>query len=114
MAEIKAILEREDVAGIVIIHTPQFSEFLFRIDPSYSCAAIEGDKLRIKALKKYFPNLQAWKNKIADTTNMLIHFADVGGPLILNVHEALDRIEKVVEIENKGGGGFTSHTTQNN
>ena len=34
LAEIKAILDKEDIAGSIVLHTPGFGEFLLKIDTS--------------------------------------------------------------------------------
>lgn len=41
MEEIKLIIDKYDIAACVVLHTPGFSEFLNKIDPSYSCAKIK-------------------------------------------------------------------------
>lgn len=40
MEDIKKILHENDIAGFVVLHTPGFSEYLNRVDPSYSCAKL--------------------------------------------------------------------------
>lgn len=39
--EIEAVLQRHDLAGVVVLHTPGMSEFFYQITPSYSVCWIE-------------------------------------------------------------------------
>lgn len=103
MSEIKDILQKYDIAGLVMLHTEGgLSEFLMRIDPSYSIARVEnGDTIRFKAnLKNDFNgNKQLLEHKLANTANMLRHFSDVGGNLILGVMQVSDYFEEYVGAE---------------
>jgi len=49
MEEIKAILAKNDIAGMVLLHTPGHGEYFIKVDPTYSCAFIENEKLRIRS-----------------------------------------------------------------
>lgn len=71
MERIKAILKEYDIAGAVILHSPGFSEYLIKIDASYSCAKFEADYLRVKAkLQEDFDgDKDAWTQKITYTVN---------------------------------------------
>jgi hypothetical protein len=114
MAQIKKILVENDVAGIVVIHSPGFSEFLVQIDTSYSCAKFEGDQLRVRAkLSDYGGDKAKWAQMTSDTCNMIHHLAIVP----TNVGQSLQRLEhslkQKIDIEHTGGG-FSSHTEQNN
>lgn len=44
-AEIKKILEEYDINGSVFLHTPGFSEYLHKINASYSCANLKQGEL---------------------------------------------------------------------
>ena len=85
-----------------------------KVDTTYSCASFNGDLLRVKAkLADYNGNKELWKEKVADTSNMLMHFGDVGGKLILNIMKMSDMVDAQVNVEH-GDGNMTSHTQQNN
>lgn len=72
MELIKDILKDNDIAGIVVLHTPGHSEFLMGLETSYSCAKFEGDTLRVKAkLADFNGDKEAWALKMATTSNML-------------------------------------------
>jgi hypothetical protein len=118
MAEIKEILDREDVAGYVVIHTPdsghQFSEYLAKFDPSYSCAKLEGDHLRVKAkLADFNGDVEARNKKIKDTVSMLHHLAEDTGKTALSLLEMSKIVDDIVGAEHFGDG-HSSHATQNN
>lgn len=72
--EIKAILEKHDIAGVCVLHTAGFKEILVRVNPSYSC--IEIDELRRLKVNKPIedPNDPEKAAKpVADSINMLAH-----------------------------------------
>lgn len=48
MEQIKQILQAHDIAAVVVLHTPEHSEFLMKIDPSYSVAKLVKEGLHIK------------------------------------------------------------------
>lgn len=115
MEEIKAVLEKHDIAGIAVLHTPGHAEFLLKINPSYSCAKIEGDKLRVKAkLEEDFGgDKKAWEQKVRDTSNMLNLISEVGASTVLSVGEISRMLDKSVTASHTDLGN-SSHTTQNN
>jgi len=70
--EIKAILEKYDIAGVAHLHLPGFNEYVIHISPSFSCVEInEQNKLRIHPPLEDPLNPNAHKKKIADTVNMI-------------------------------------------
>lgn len=112
--EIEQILECEDIAANVILHTPGHSEYLYKVNASYSAAKHENGTIRIRAkLADFNGDKAAWQAKIRDTVNMFTHFADLGGMLLKNTDMLIEMLKKYVEIEYTKGGD-TSHTTQNN
>lgn len=111
--EIKEIMAKYDIAGMVVLHTPGFSEFVLNITPTYSCAWIQGERFRFKAKKAEFGSPEEWKQKISDTANMLHHLSTQGGQLAMNLVHASETVDKAVNAEYDGPGGFTSHSTQN-
>lgn len=46
MEEIKAILKKHDLAGVVILNTPDVMEHLFHLQASWNCFRIDGNLLR--------------------------------------------------------------------
>lgn len=115
MQEIKDILSREDIAGVVVLHEPGHSEVLAKLDPTYSCVRANGDQIRVKAkLKEDFNgNKEAWTKKVSDSANMLHMLSVSAGNVALPIMEISDMVDKVLKSDHRGGG-FSSHTTQNN
>jgi hypothetical protein len=116
MEEIKAILKRHDIAGMVVLHTPGHSEYLNHISPTYSCAKQEGDMIRFRAKKADFNNSAELRDQcIADTANMFNLISDVGAQNILGLLKVSEQFDKAIDAEHRDGpSGHTSHTTQNN
>lgn len=114
MERIKAILKEYDIAGTIVLHTPGFSEYLLKIDPSYSVAKIEGEGLKIKAnLADYSGDKIARDKALNDTVNLTSHFADINGMVAINMIDVLDELKKHMDIESFDGG-HSSHISQNN
>lgn len=116
MEDIKAILDKEDVGAIIILHEPGATEFVNKVNPSYSCASFEGDELRIKAkLQEDFGgDKQAWTQKVSDTYNMIHHFVSISANMYLTYSHIEQLMKKHVEVVRKDDGGSTSHNQQNN
>lgn len=112
--EIKQILQKYDIAGNVVLHTPGYSEYLIYITPTYSCACIENDMLCFRAVKEDYNNNAMIRNqKITDTSNMLRLLSDTAGINALALLEAANQLDSIVGA-NHTDGGHTSHSTQNN
>jgi len=77
MEEIKDILNKHDIAGAVVLHSPGFGEHFIKVDPSYSCAFIDnlpggeqGIRVRTR-LQEDFKGDAAKRNKAQeDTVNL--------------------------------------------
>lgn len=112
IAEINEILIKNDVAGIVAIHTPGFTEYLNYISPSYSCAKAEEGGIRFRLKSAEVGNEKA--RFIAESTyNMISHFADISGMYALaylDAHNFLKEKWRGTDFD----GEHTSHDQQNN
>ena len=94
MAEIKDILDKYDIAGCVVIHTPGHTEYALKLDPSYSCAKLERGQLRFKT--KGMNVAPAAKRKLLeDSANMMHGLSMTSGKLSMNL---LDGSEKINQI----------------
>lgn len=114
MQEIKDILSKHDIAGMVVIHTPGHSEFLNKMDPTYSILKIKGDEVRMRATAADYNGDLAARNKaIADTCNMLHSITATTGQMLMPLMDLSDKVDKILNASHDGPG-FTSHTTQNN
>lgn len=116
MEQIKAILKEHDIAAMVVLHTPGHSEYVIRIDPSYSCAKFEGeDRIRVKAkLKEDFAgDKNAWEQTLSDTSNMLSLIGEVGARVSMSILEISKTVDEKINAEHRNGG-HTSHNQQNN
>lgn len=109
--EIKAILEKYDIAGSAVLHTPGFGEYIFRIDPSYSCAFLERGQFRLKTTDLLDDATK--KKALEDTVNMLLVFSHLNGNMARNCGDALRIIASRFDIETTPGN-HTSHEQQNN
>jgi hypothetical protein len=103
MHKIEGIVMTEDVAAMVVLHTPGFSEFFNHIMPSYSCMKMVDNEIRMVAkLKEDFGgDKDAHQKKVNDTVNMISHFADVGGQNVYVFMQMMDRLKLQFDITEK-------------
>jgi len=112
--EIKSILKKYDIAAHAVLHTPGFGEYLIEISPSYSCAKVQENGIRVRAKKSDFDGNTALRDKrIADTTNMFHHLGTIGGQNVLSLIQLSEELDKIVDADHQGGG-HSSHQEQNN
>lgn len=114
IAEIEEVIAKHDIAAVVVLHTPGHSEFIIRISPSYSCATVDGDKLRIRAkLTEFNGDKKALEKTVTNTSNMLNVLANTMGKTSLTLLDVSEHLDKHVgAMHTDGGESF--HTTQNN
>lgn len=112
MDQIKGILDENDIAGFVVLHSPGYSEYLNHLKTSYSCATVipEGITLRLK-------ESEIGREKaieLADGTyNMITHLTTAiaaNAELYIDCHEKL----KLKWDGGSSSGGHSSHQQQNN
>lgn len=76
--EIEAILQKHDLGGVVVLHTPGMSEFFYNVQPSYSCAWID-EKHRMVRFKSlvadYGGDRQAQLHDQSATANLFYGLA---------------------------------------
>jgi hypothetical protein len=114
MEEIKAIMKKYDCGGIVVLHLPGHSEYLFKIDPSYSCARFENGRVRINVKAMHYDNDKKLRDHfVTNTSNMFSLLSEVGGRLVLNLMDVSKTLDNAVQAEHTDGG-HSSHTEQNN
>lgn len=113
MEEIKTLLRKEDIAGIVVIHEPGFSEYVHVLQPSYSCVVIKPDAIGFEMAKKHFKTEHDRKSKLTNTSNMMEHLSKITGQIAMNLLDASASLYKVLGAEHFGGG-HTSDDQQNN
>lgn len=112
--QIKDILSAEDLAGVIILHEPGYSEFVLKLDPTYSCVKVQDNKIRIKAkLADFNGNKAAFNRIVSDSSNMLHLLEKTITPLCLNIIQLSEIIDKDIDVKHHDGG-FTDHNAQNN
>lgn len=93
LSEIKLIMDKYDVSGAVVIHTPEVSVSTVKIDPSWSCAKQIGDEVKIRAkLEDFGGDALARQKKLDDTVNMFTTLRDEFVLVIYPYHEILERL----------------------
>lgn len=121
MQQIKNILIANDIAGVVVIHTPGYNEYLNHLSPSYSCIepdySVNKDDKRLSGFRIRAKSSEIGKEKViqlvGDTANMLVGLNEVTGIIVMQNIELEEAMAKHVDILRKPGD-HTSHTEQNN
>lgn len=126
MAEIKAILDKHDVAGVVAIHTPEIiagvqgspgaGEYLLKINPSYSCVEFvnNGNGVVIKGKAEHYGGDRVRRDRVMrDTLNMFSVLASMVGELAMNLMDLDELATKAYDAEH-GPSTDTPHQSSLN
>lgn len=114
MEEIKTIINRQDIAAFILLHSPGYTEYYNKVNPSYSCALIEGDQLRVRIKQSELPGGKEQAQKLAEGTyNMITLMTDM---LVQHAHGYLQLQESLKDKwgGEEGPGNQSSHSQQNN
>lgn len=118
MEEIKAVAKKYDIAAAVVLSDGTgFSEFLNKVEASWSGAFVHHDqngamiRFRIKSAELGKEKAEKVAN---DTYRMIDHFATVLGQNSLVYFQLLDMLKNYIEIVKQDDGKITGHTDQNN
>lgn len=111
--EIKEILAKYDIAAEVSLHTPGFSEYILKLNPSYSCVSLSNGGVRFKAKKEDYPDEKQRIKVMTDSTNMLHLLSNTVGTNAVNLIAISDAIDELLNADHTDGG-HTSHEQQNN
>lgn len=104
-AELQAVLDRYDLAAVVVLHEPSQVTFFVKLDPSYSLAKMHGDKLKLNHPKPDLEHPDAISPGPAHTVNM---FANLGGMLqqvLGNMKQSLMSAQVFYNLRPKHGFG---------
>lgn len=115
-AQIKKILKDNDVAGLVVLHTPGNSEYVTEITPSYAALKWRPKMDGIDVLGKaaHYGNDKAKRDKaVADTANMLDLLSITSGNQVIMIMELAELVKKTWG-DDHGPTDHTSDTQQNN
>lgn len=114
--EIKKILKENDIAGVVILHTPGYGEYVLNLSPTYSCVKVspQGEiRAKAKLQEDFNGDKEAWTETIKNTSNMLSVISHIGEPLLETIANLSFKVDITVNAEHIGGN-FKSDITQNN
>ena len=116
MQEIKDIIRKNDIAALVILHTPGYSEFLAELSPSYSRVKIDNTagtlRFKAKLQEDFNGDKAAQKEAVEKTINMLELITEAGAPTFMGIMKLNDIAHASLDIEDTGPAGFSSQTTQ--
>lgn len=105
MEEIKAVLNKHDIAGVVVLHSPGYGEHYMKLDPSYSSVKmvqVEGNDVGIKLNvdSKTHPDPKERKKAVTNSVNMVEILYELTDLKTDNLSDISTAIHKA--FENKG------------
>lgn len=96
ISEINAIMDKHDIGGAIFLHTPGDSQYLIKVDTSYSVLKIDQKGKAQLSLKGIIGD-QVKMKKIAHTKNML----ELAKQSALHVYNFSDQILKQINYHFK-------------
>lgn len=117
MEEIKKVMNKYDIGGVVVIHTPGFSEYLNKIDPSYSALSFnrDGSGFSVKGHSKHYGGDKNKRDEtVAHTRNMVEHIINRSGQFFMIYEEISKKMDDTFGKWDHESGDDTSHNQQNN
>lgn len=94
--EIKEILRKHDLAGVVSLHTPGHGEYFVHLNPTYSCAYMYNDnEVRFYSKQADYINKEQQIKKQANTSNMLKILTDITAFNFGNIHHLSQNFDKL-------------------
>jgi len=108
-AEIEAILQKHDVAGLVILSSPTHLEYQLHVAARWSCCLNEdhgekGKAIRIKALRADYPSKEAQAETLKNTVGLILGMSDCCESMIRNLTAVAQMIGTKMEVSH-----FTRH-----
>ena len=98
--EIKEILKKHDIAGIIALHTPGHGEFVTHLHTSYSCAYMYEDNiLRFYSKQSDYQSKEEHIKKMLTTSNMMRVLSDITGMLYLQLDKLSKLLDDTVGVE---------------
>lgn len=98
ISQIEKIMQKYDVSGVTVLHTPETTKSAVRIDPSWSCAKQVEDRVKIRAkLEDFGGDEVARKKKLDDTVNMFKTLRDEFVLIVYPYHEVLEKLVAKLE-----------------
>jgi len=78
--EIKAVMKKHDVCGMVMLSSPTHTNYLFQLQTSWNCLVDEQDGdfkgVRFRCLRKDYPTKEAWQESQRVSVGVVMGFLD--------------------------------------
>ncbi len=101
MQEVKAILAKHDIAGVIFLQSATHAEFLYHFNASWSCVRLEEDgKCRFKSKLADYPDRQTQKEAAEASLGTLVGFGHLGKKLAGDMDSICSMIGKHFEFTN--------------
>jgi hypothetical protein len=98
--EIKEILRKYDIAGIVSLHNVGFGEYFMHLRTSYSCAyQISDETMVFKSKREDYKTQEEHIKKLSDTANMLEILKYCVGMNYMSIHGMAEDMNKITNAE---------------
>ena len=111
MAEIKEVLDKYDIVGLVVLHEPSHGEFLLKINPSYSCISFQTDGIRINT--KPFDSKESKSDAVKNTCNMTSSLFEMISKQVDNLKQVDDFLTETFDAKHTTGKFIDRRETDN-
>ena len=108
--EIGALLKKNDVVGVVILHSENFSEYVMEVEASWTCFRWEKgpdgktNGLRILSNATVEPDIQKRKWRLTNSMGVIVSNIDI-------INMMKERFTSLLMMFGKLGGQVSHHTT---
>lgn len=110
MDEVLAVLNKYDINGSIVLHSPGFGEHFMKVDASYSCAKIittsQGPAVKIQAKKEEITKIENTVNSIMIMSDLIKFHQNV-------CHGTMEALAKKLDIKHGDGNHSTDQDIYN-
>lgn len=114
MEQIKNIIEENDIAGMVILHSPGSIEHLLALQPSYSAVQMKDNIIGVETALDKYTDQKEWQEKMSNTSGMLYMVSQVASKQTISLLALSENLDKTLGATHNGIGNGSTHQEQNN
>ena len=105
MEEIKQILNKHDIAGLIVLHEPGYGEHYIKINPSYSALEFKNrEGIIMKGRQRYNSNKIKHNKAIENSLSLLKVLCELAGKTIIPLIEVSQKMDEYYNATHKNEG----------
>ena len=100
MAEIRAVIQKHDIGGHVVLVSNTHAQYLYELSPSWSAITLsDSGELRIRANRRDFKTAEDHQRVIEGSAHILAGIRDTTAIAAQNMEASMDVLKRQVTIE---------------